>query len=73
MQISEKQPSGLGLADGSAGGHEENDQNCRQQEKYSIHYPSPPLKFSTPILLANILGWNNLLAITSPLKPYIPL
>jgi hypothetical protein len=71
-KTSEKQPSGLALTNGSAGGREENDEKYGQQEKYSIHQPSPLLKFSTPIVRATSLGRNSLLAITSPLKPYIP-
>jgi len=42
MKTSEKQPAGLALTNGSAGGQEENDEKYGQQEKYSIHQPSPP-------------------------------
>jgi hypothetical protein len=44
------QPSGLFLADGSAGGHEENDRRYGQQHKHSNHHPSPLLKISFPML-----------------------
>jgi hypothetical protein len=57
-QISDKQPSGLALTNGSAGGHENNDEKYGQQEKYSNHQPSPLSKFFTPILPANILRRN---------------
>ena len=70
-QISERQPSGLTLTNGSAGGHEENDEKYGQQEKYSSHQPSPLLKFSTPILPANILERNSVLAIILSLKHYM--
>jgi hypothetical protein len=58
-QISEKQPSGLALTNGSAGGHENNDEKYGPQEKYSNHQPSPLSKFFTPILSANILRRNS--------------
>jgi hypothetical protein len=58
-QISEKQPTGLALTNGSAGGHEKNDKKYGQQEKYSIHQPSPLLKIITSILRANSLRMNS--------------
>ena len=54
----EKQPSRLALANGSAGDHEENDEKYGQQEKYSIHQPSPLLEFFTPVLRATTLRMN---------------
>jgi hypothetical protein len=48
IQTSEKQPSRPQLTDGSAGGHEENDEKYGQQEKYSNHQPCPLLKFLNP-------------------------